>query len=369
MRLLDRYLLRELLLPFAYCLVGFTVFWIAADLLLKLEDLKEQGRTMADIARYYAWLFPGEVLGQILPVALLLASLYALTNHSRHNELTAIRAAGVGLWRISVPYLAASAAASLLLMAANEWLQPRANEALREFDEKRLNETGLHRNLVFRNAIDGRVWNAESFSLDSGEMNRPFVIWRPPDSGERREIFAQRAVPVDDAWVFESVQEIVYAADDPIPVSNRRTNRLVFRGWRETPESIRTEIRLSGLSSTAAAKGALLSLGEIRDYLARNPDLPPERVQIYRTQFHARLSEPWRCLVVVLVAIPFGAVGGRRGKFVGVASSISIVFAYLVLLRLGLALGTGGYLPPAVAAWAPNVFFALAGAVLISRSR
>jgi lipopolysaccharide export system permease protein len=335
MRLLDRYLLRELLLPFVYCLVGFSVFWLAADLLSHLEEFKEDGRSVVHVARYYAWMFPGEVLGLILPVALLLSALYALTNHSRHNELTAIRAAGVGLWRLSLPYLAASTAASLLLMAANEWVQPRATEALRDFNESKRASTGLHKNLVFRNALDGRVWNAESFNLDSGELNRPFVIWRPDGSGERREIFAQRAVPVDDAWVFESVQEIVYAADDPIPRSNLRTNRLVFRGWRETPDSIRSEIRINGLSSMAAARGVELSLGEIRDYLARNPDLPAERLQIYRTQFHARLAEPWRCLVVVLVAIPFGAAGGRRGKFVGVASSIFIVFVYLAFLRSG----------------------------------
>jgi lipopolysaccharide export system permease protein len=367
MRLLDRYLLRELLLPFAYCLGGFTVFWLVADLLGRLDDFKEHGRTAAEVAQYYFWGFP-EVLGQILPIALLLAALYALTNHSRHNEITAIRSAGISLWRMSAAYVGAGIGASLLLMASNEWIQPQASEKLRDLEDAKAKLGGVHTNLVFKNAIDGRVWNAASFNLDTGEMMRPFVIWRMP-SGERREIFSQRATHGDDAWTFESVQVVIYAADDPIPLSNIRTNQLVFPGWRETPESIRSEIKISGLSSANAAKGAQLSLQEIRDYLARNPDLPRGNVQILETQFQARLSEPWRCLVVVLVAIPFGAMGGRRGKFVGVASSIFIVFAYLLFLRLGLALGTGGYLAPVLAAWVPNIVFATAGAVLISRSR
>ena len=70
-----------------------------------------------------------------------------------------------------------------------------------------------------------------------------------------------------------------------------------------------------------------------------------------------RLAAPFTCLVVVLVAIPFGAASGRRNLFAGVASSIVICFIYIVLLKLGLALGTYGYLPAWLAAWFPNISF------------
>ena len=83
---------------------------------------------------------------------------------------------------------------------------------------------------------------------------------------------------------------------------------------------------------------------------------------LLETQFHARLAQPWTCLVVALVALPFGAsTNSRRNVLVGVASSIFIVFVYFILLRLGLALGTGGYIPPWLAAWVPNAFFAALG--------
>jgi lipopolysaccharide export system permease protein len=73
--------------------------------------------------------------------------------------------------------------------------------------------------------------------------------------------------------------------------------------------------------------------------------------------------------VVVLIAIPFGAVGGRRNVFVGVASSILICFVYFVLQQVGLALGTSGSLPPWLAAWFPNLSFGLTGLWLTSRVR
>jgi lipopolysaccharide export system permease protein len=71
----------------------------------------------------------------------------------------------------------------------------------------------------------------------------------------------------------------------------------------------------------------------------------------------------------VLIALPFGAPSGRRNVFVGVAGSIFICFAYFVLQQVSLALGTGGYLPPWLAAWLPNALFATGAILLIRRVR
>src|ERR1039457_5388463 len=96
MRLLDRYLLRELLVPLGYCLCGFLIFWITSDLFVTLGDFQGKGLLVRDIVEYYLVILP-EFLTLVLPIALLLALLYALTNHARHQEITAIRAAGVSL--------------------------------------------------------------------------------------------------------------------------------------------------------------------------------------------------------------------------------------------------------------------------------
>jgi len=87
------------------------------------------------------------------------------------------------------------------------------------------------------------------------------------------------------------------------------------------------------------------------------------------TKLHGRLAAPWTCLVVVLIALPFGAASGRRNVFVGVASSILICFTYFVLQQLSLALGSGGHVPPWAAAWSPNAAFGLTGLFLTARVR
>src|ERR1035441_5747728 len=127
MRLLDRYLLRELLVPLGFCLWGFLLLWISSDLFAKLGEFQAKGMVARDIAEYYGVVLP-EFLVLVLPIALLLAMLYALTNHARHQEITAIRAAGLSLWRISVPYLGVGFLASLVLFVVNEFWAPSSDE-------------------------------------------------------------------------------------------------------------------------------------------------------------------------------------------------------------------------------------------------
>ncbi len=79
------------------------------------------------------------------------------------------------------------------------------------------------------------------------------------------------------------------------------------------------------------------------------------------TQLHGRLAQPWTCLVVVLIALPFGALTGRRNVFVGVAASIFICFAFFFLKGVVFALGTSGYVPGWAAAWFPHALFGGAG--------
>ena len=102
MRLHDRYLFRELLTPLAYCLGGFLVFWIAYFFFSQIDEMQQHQLRLIDCAEYAVAMMPGFLI-LVLPIGLLLSLLYALTQHARHHELTALRAAGVSLWRLCLP--------------------------------------------------------------------------------------------------------------------------------------------------------------------------------------------------------------------------------------------------------------------------
>jgi len=373
-RLLDRYLLRELLVPLGYCLCGFLIFWISSDLFVTLGDFQKRGLLVLDVVEYYVVITP-EFLVVVLPIALLLAMLYTLTNLARHNEITAIRAAGVSMWRLSLPYLAVGLVASLALLAVNEFWAPQSQEAATAIFERRLpasmRTTGPKevRNLCFDNARDGRNWGPIGvYNPITGEMNQIKVLWARKDG--TRWLFADRAVPLSQGWRFYGVREYGEepgSASPPVPML--RANVLTLSEFSETRDEINSEIRISNSLALPRARKVDLPILELLDYLRLHPNPTGSDSSWIYTKLHGRIAAPWTCLVVVLIALPLGAIAGRRNAFVGVAASLILCFAYFILQQVGLALGTSGHLEPWVAAWFPNLSFSLAGLWLTARIR
>jgi len=370
MRLLDRYLLRELLVPLSFCLGGFFIFWISFDLFSELDDFQEADVSAANIAYYYLLESPS-FLRIVLPMGLLLALLYTLSRHARHNEITAIRAAGISLWRICLPYLAVGVLASLALFALNERWAPQWAERAKQI--RHAGEAGgatalsnrIAHQLGFVNARDGRRWMIERYNLLTGEMYRPQVHWYERD-GRQRSIYAEHGIYTNNGWLFLDAREYVdvgrkNAQFQPV---------LEMTMLNETPEQIQSEVWISKrLSSLADSKEANVPLSVLLNYLRLHPKPDKDISPWLYTMMHGRLASPWTCLVVVLIAVPFAGATGRKNLFVGVASSIGICFAFFVLEQFSIALGAGGHLPPWLAAWLPNILFSTIALAMILRIR
>jgi len=372
MRLLDRYLLRELLAPLAYCLAGFLIFWMAFDILDELGALQKLQLRFHDVLEYYVVKTP-EFLVTVTPIALLLALLYTLTNLARHNEVTAIRAAGVSLFRIALPYLLVGLGLSLAVFAVNELWVPRSHERAQEIrDRYQANRPSAARkewaqNLGFVSGGGARNWLIQSFHLKTYDMFGAHVEWRSTD-GVPHVLNADRARWITNSWVFTNVSITINPAGvDGLPVSLHHST-LVVPEFTETPAQIRSEIKMNRLDSMKEVIKAQLSVREILDYLRLHPDGTSKQSKL-ETMLHGRLASPWTCLVVVLIALPFGAASGRRNVFAGVASSIVICFVYFVLSHTALALGSYGYVAGWLAAWSPNTLFGTAGIVMTLRVR
>jgi lipopolysaccharide export LptBFGC system permease protein LptF len=197
------------------------------------------------------------------------------------------------------------------------------------------------------------------------------INWAMPD-GSRRRIYADRAVRTNGVWTLFKMREYREPpGSNTQPVPGLQAAVMAMPELTETPEEIESEVKISRrlARSIRKARQADLPISEILDYLRFHPDpLESDRSWLY-TKLHGRLAAPWTCMVVVLIAIPFGAASGRRNVFVGVASSIFICFGFFVLLQLGLALGAGGKLPPWLGAWLPNLVFGSAGLWMTARAR
>ena len=369
-RLLDRYLFRELLTPLVYCLGGFLIFWVSFDLFNELGELQDRKLHLRDIVEYVAVMTP-EVLVTVLPIALLLALLYALTQHSRHNEITAMRAAGTSLLRLAAPYFLVGLAASVALFALSELVVPRstnyANRILTRYVHKAGDDAAVIQFHGFRNARENRLWNFDVYRVPTAEMSAVKVSWTETN-GTWWQLQAERAAFTNGAWTFFKAVEYAQLTPNGLPVQMLATNSLVERNFDETPKQIESEIKIGGYRDIRASHKPDLSLKDIYNYLRLHPVLQHDQIWL-PMEFHNRLAAPWTCLVVVFIAIPFGAGSGRRNLFFGVAGSIFICFAFFVVQKIGLFLGLGGHLPAWLAAWLPNLIFAVAGLALTARVR
>lgn len=381
MRLIDRYLLRELLIPLFFCLAGGLAFYMTFDLFSTMDDLRRNEAGVTGVFLYSLAKIP-QLLVLILPPALLLALLYAISNHSRHNELVAIRAAGVNIWRICAPYLMVAALLGALLFYLNEDWAPQGEKLAQSIRKGRKVEADqVFENINFINTTDGRVWNIGKYHVKEMRMESPCVefvrrsetdvpeplsiVDRSQPKGDTVKIMAESAQWISESWVFKNAQVFTYLyggedAQASLPVPERYPE-LSLAQIDDTPEQIESEIFISTFDSFKSARKAHLSLSQIQLYLDSHAGTDNQLIRRIKTLYYSRMASPFTCIVVVLVALPFSLQGGRRNVFVGVASSIVICFCFFLLNEVSLALGAGGYMSPWLSAWLPNLLFGLGG--------
>ncbi len=375
MRLHDRYLIRELLTPLAFCLGAFLIFWISLFFFTNLDELREAKLHFGDSLALCIANLPIFFV-QVLPILLLLALLYTLTQHAKFHELTALRAAGISLWRLCAPYFAVGLVAVITYFSLNEWVVPNCATWAETIKHRyvKTNKPAASKipthfiNNGYFNAQAHRLWKFTEFDALTAEMISPNVNWPLPD-GSLRTLQAERGVFAHGAWTFFKAHLFSQANHTSRLLPLSETNQITLLELTETPTQMAKNLKYGEKQFWSSSHNADMPLAEICDVFRNKSDMSREEINALNTKFHGRIAAPWTCLVVVLMAIPFGAQSGRRNLFFGVAGSIFICFTYFVLQSVSLAFGMSGHLPGWLAAWLPNIVFGTGGFILTQRVR
>ena len=349
MRLLDRYVIRNFVQVYFYCIAGFTSIWLIFDVSDNISSFIDNHIPISLVARYYATQIP-QVFIILLPVALLLSLLFALGRMSRSNEIVSMLTAGVSLPRVLLPLIGIGLLTVAASMALNYSLAPHAELARKNFLSEAQSRPGRNiQGQVFRNRTDLRTWFIQNFRLGDNLFNNVQVLQQDAQDNIVMSYSAARAYfrPETKTWDLENVRLAYYDAAGNITKEEFRPT-LTIEHWSETP------FRLTSANVQAEA----LSVPELREYLHFNADFPPTLLAPFRTHFQYRLALPWTCLVVVCIAAPLGIGYSRRGVLSSVAAAVILVFSNNFLVHLFLALGEGDRVPGWIAAWTPNVLFA-----------
>ncbi len=362
MRQLDRYVIRNFLLPFVYCVLGFIAVWLVFELGSNATEFINGGVPLSGIASFYWSQLPSIGL-IILPIGLLLALLYCLGRMSQSNEILAMLSSGVSLERVLVPIFVIG----LLVTGLSTFLSyapaPRA-DARREIAEAEIEAGHKFERLkytlgyLFRNRSDRRLWYVEKMWSD---LRKPLegvqIIQQDSHDDITDKVYAATARYEGrrDTWVFTGVRLVHYTPTGDV-ASLKYLPQHEIGGWSETPWRI----------YSAQLQPDKLTVPELNQYLRINADLNRAQLAPFETYHHVRWSLPWGCFVVVMFAAPLGIVYQRRSVIAGVATAIGLFLGILFFDNLFRALGGGDRgITPFWAAWTTNLFFGLIGLMLL----
>ena len=356
MRLLDRYVIRNFLQAYFYCIAGFLSIWLIFDISDNISTFLEQKFGFVLTLKYYATQVP-EVFLILLPVALLLALLFSLGRMSRTNEIVSMLGAGVSIPRVLAPLIGIGLLTVGASFALNYRLAPHAEMAKKNFVATARAHQYSVQGQIFRNRTDLRTWFIQSFRAGQNVFNHVQVLQQDANDNIVENYLSPRAIyhPESGIWELEKVKVVKYDPAGNI-IDEKFYESLKIDNWSETP------FRLG----SANVRAEYLSLAELREYLHFNSDFPQTLLAPFRTHLHYRVALPLGCLVVVFVAGPLGIGYSRRGVLGSVAAAIVLFVLYEYLLTyLFLALGEGDRISPIVAAWTPNIVFTLIGLYLL----
>jgi lipopolysaccharide export system permease protein len=360
MKLIDKYLLRNLMAPLGYCLTAFAMVYIIGDLFNNMPDFIDAKTPLASVIKFYALLMPSALI-YIVPVSLFLAVLYSLSHLTKNNELTAMRSCGVSLLRLMVPMIAVGLTASLIVGVINETIGPWSAYWTNQFIKLQRSEGELSVRVVSMlglvNEVAGRDWIVEKFDTQTFEMSNATLTKKQQD-GTAERIQARQAHWLDGRWWLEELVTQNYDRDGNPMGPPQFELRKEMKDVSETPTDFINEIK----------DPEYLSAREILNFI-RTHRLSNEKIAQRKVDFHSRLAMPWVCLVVTLLGIPFGAQTGRKGALIGIVLALSLFFGLYFLMNVGVAFGKKGAIDPWLAGWLPNIFFFCLGCVMVYRMR
>jgi lipopolysaccharide export system permease protein len=356
---LDRYLLREWLRVFLITLLGFPILVIVIDLTDKLDQYMSRGIAPSAVALSYVFDLP-EKMFQVLPVAVLFATVFTVGSLGRHSEITAAKASGISFHRLVRPLFVAAGAAFIMGLVLGELSPAAQTRRLELLGERAIRSSSSRYNFVYR-ADGGWIYAVRALELRTREM-LDVVLEREGTSVTYPTILlaAQKAT-YDDHWTLYkgSLRYLTGAASGGGPQTEAafQFDSLHTRAMKERPVDLLAEPK-------APDEMRYAELGRYIDALSRSGS-NAKKLQVERA---LKIAIPFICLLIALFGAPLAISTPKSGAAWGVAASLATTFTVLLMFQLAKAVGSGGVLPPTLAAWVPNILVGVAAVYLLRKA-
>ncbi len=353
MKLLDRYLIKQFLQTTFFGILAFTLIFVVVDMMENLDDFIDQNVVGSIILQYYLVFIP-EIIRLMLPVSVLFAALFTTGKLSSLNELTAIKAAGISMYRFMLPILTVTLLICIGAIYFSGYVVPLANKnkISIEMNYLKKNFSFSGSNIFFQDSRS-RIVNISYFNEESGQAIR--VSIQDFDNNDLTRM-TQRIDAM--RMSFDSTKSVWRAFDGSIRKFSAESEEM-FR-FKET--EVKGLNFLPGDLLAKQQKPEEMNLSELNNAIKNriNAGNDPTPLQI---EYYSRYAFAMTGLIVVLFGLPLSANNRKGGLALQVGLNILITFIYLVAMKITQAFGKNGSLNPLLTAWLVNIFFTI-GAVL-----
>lgn len=352
-KILDRYIVLELVGPFVFIVMGFLIVMLPTILLQLTDLIVKSGASIQAVSTIFFFKLPYFVV-LAFPVAYLFATLLAIGRMTKDFEIIAMRSMGTSLRRIIVPIMIGSLVVSAGALAINELVVPFANKKINATIQemvKNLSRPPIKENTFFQ-GTDNRYFYVKEVGKD-GVMKDVFIFDKTKD-GLPQVIQAEQARWVGNVYRLEFGTNYKYDRDGFIEYE------VAFKTMDIQLSLNVTNLLPPGLESSELSSQQLM--GQLGDL--RKTGGPTNKLEV---DLYKKWAIPLATFCAALIAAPLGMMFSRMGGYVGVAFSIILVFIWYVTQQITEAAGNFGYIPPFFAAWTGNMIFVVVGSVLLWR--
>jgi lipopolysaccharide export system permease protein len=359
MKIIDKYVIKQFIQTILFGLLAFTLIFVVIDMMENLDDFIDQNVT-ADVIFHYYFVFTPEIIKLMTPVAVLFAALFTVGKLSNLSELTAIKAAGVSMYRFMAPFLAVTIIVSLISIYFSGYLVPMANKTKLNIEMTHLNRgfTFAGSNIFFQ---DTRTKIISISFYDNSRLQANRVSIQEFDKADLTKMISRL-----DAL------NLVYDTLENNWIAQNGVKR-IFKDAGETAEHF-NKLTLGNLNFTPAdllqkqQKPEEMNLTELKDLIEARQRTGNSATSAL-IEYYSRISFPMASVVVVLFGLPISANKRKGGLAAQVGINILVTFIYLVFMKISQAFGKNGALDPLITAWFANFIFLAAALVNLPRIR